>query len=137
MFRKDPAAMSEWSEANVNLCHQRQERILADVYPALKEDGYLIYSTCSYSVEENEDILDWLCKEFEMESIRIPIDEDWGIVESQSTTQKAWGYRFYPGQSKRRRLICGLSCEKRKTPANYPIPNKRSIKRPTIRRSTW
>ena len=40
MFRKDPAAMDEWSEVNVNLCHQRQERILADIYPALKEDGY-------------------------------------------------------------------------------------------------
>ena len=53
MFRKDPKAMNEWSEANVNLCQQRQERILADVYPALKEDGYLIYSTCSYSHQEN------------------------------------------------------------------------------------
>jgi NOL1/NOP2/sun family putative RNA methylase len=100
MFRKDPAAMDEWSEANVNLCHQRQERILADVYPALKEDGYLIYSTCSYSVEENEDILDWLCSEFELESIRIPVEADWGIVESQSTQRQAWGYRFYPDKVK-------------------------------------
>jgi 16S rRNA C967 or C1407 C5-methylase (RsmB/RsmF family)/NOL1/NOP2/fmu family ribosome biogenesis protein len=100
MFRKDPAAMNEWSEANVNLCHQRQERILADVYPALKEDGYLIYSTCSYSVEENEDILDWLCTEFELESIRIPIEIDWGIVESRSTQKQAWGYRFYPDKVK-------------------------------------
>jgi len=56
MFRKDPDAMTEWSEGNVNLCHQRQERILANVYPALKEDGYLIYSTCSYSHQENEEI---------------------------------------------------------------------------------
>ncbi|MBS1531160.1 MAG: RNA methyltransferase [Bacteroidetes bacterium] len=98
MFRKDPDAMSEWSEANVNLCHQRQERILADVYPTLKEDGYLIYSTCSYSVEENEQILDWLCDEFELESIRVPIEPAWGIVESQSDKRKAWGYRFYPGK---------------------------------------
>jgi len=98
MFRKDPDAMSEWSEANVNLCHQRQERILADVYPALKEDGYLIYSTCSYSVEENESILDWLCDEFELESIRIPIEPSWGIIETQSDKYKAWGYRFYPGK---------------------------------------
>ncbi|GAA4337907.1 rRNA cytosine-C5-methyltransferase [Mucilaginibacter gynuensis] len=98
MFRKDPAAMNEWSEANVNLCHQRQERILADIYPALKEDGYLIYSTCSYSHQENEDILDWLCDEFEMESINIPINKEWGIVESRSVKQQAWGYRFYPGQ---------------------------------------
>jgi 16S rRNA C967 or C1407 C5-methylase (RsmB/RsmF family)/NOL1/NOP2/fmu family ribosome biogenesis protein len=100
MFRKDPAAMDEWSEGNVNLCHQRQERILADIYPALKEDGYLIYSTCSYSHQENEDILDWLCREFDLESIRIPIYKEWGIVETESPEQKAWGYRFYPGQVK-------------------------------------
>jgi len=100
MFRKDPAAMNEWSEGNVNLCHQRQERILADIYPTIKEDGYLIYSTCSYSHQENEDILDWLCTEFGLESIRIAMDEEWGIVETESPVKKAWGYRFYPGKVK-------------------------------------
>jgi NOL1/NOP2/sun family putative RNA methylase len=100
MFRKDPDAMNEWSEANVNLCHQRQERILADIYPCLKEGGYLIYSTCSYSHQENEDILDWLCEEFELESRRININTDWGIVETQSPKKNAWGYRFYPGKVK-------------------------------------
>ena len=113
MFRKDPQAMNEWSEANVELCHQRQERILADVLPALKEDGYLIYSTCSYSHQENEDILDWLCQEFEMESIRIPIYQEWGIIETQSALQKAWGYRFYPGQVKGEGLFA--ACLKKKT----------------------
>ncbi|MFD0795061.1 RNA methyltransferase [Mucilaginibacter litoreus] len=98
MFRKDTEAMNEWSEANVELCHQRQERILADIYPAIAEDGYLIYSTCSYSHQENEDILDWLCQTFDMESIRMPISSDWGIVESESPMAKAWGYRFYPGK---------------------------------------
>ncbi len=100
MFRKDPQAMTEWSEANVDLCQQRQERILADVYPALKQDGYLIYSTCSYSVQEDEAVLDWLCEEFDLESVQIPVDESWGIVESRSQKQGAWGYRFYPGQVK-------------------------------------
>lgn len=100
MFRKDPDAMSEWSEANVTLCHQRQERILADIYPCLKEDGYLIYSTCSYSHQEDEDILDWLCKEFEFESLQIPVESDWGIVETRSPEANAWGYRFYPGKVK-------------------------------------
>ncbi|SDT61743.1 16S rRNA C967 or C1407 C5-methylase, RsmB/RsmF family [Mucilaginibacter mallensis] len=100
MFRKDPAAMDEWSEANVELCHQRQERILADIYPCLKEGGHLIYSTCSYSHQENEDILDWLCNSFELETLQIPIYKEWGIVETQSPQQQAWGYRFYPGQVK-------------------------------------
>jgi len=98
MFRKDPVAMNEWSEGNVNLCHQRQERILADIYPSLKENGYLIYSTCSYSHQENEDILDWLCETYNMEPIRIPIYKEWGIVETESDRNKAWGYRFYPGK---------------------------------------
>jgi 16S rRNA C967 or C1407 C5-methylase (RsmB/RsmF family) len=40
LFRKDPDAVNEWSEDNVQLCSQRQQRILADVLPALKEDGY-------------------------------------------------------------------------------------------------
>jgi 16S rRNA C967 or C1407 C5-methylase (RsmB/RsmF family)/NOL1/NOP2/fmu family ribosome biogenesis protein len=112
MFRKDPAAMDEWSEANVNLCHQRQERILADVYPALNEDGYLIYSTCSYSHQENEDILDWLCSEFALETVRIPIDAARGIVETQSPEKRAWGYRFYPDKVKGEGLFA--ACLKKK-----------------------
>jgi 16S rRNA C967 or C1407 C5-methylase (RsmB/RsmF family)/NOL1/NOP2/fmu family ribosome biogenesis protein len=118
MFRKDPAAMNEWSEANVNLCHQRQERILADVYPALKEDGHLIYSTCSYSHQENEEILDWLCREFNMESLRIPIYKEWGIVETESPEQKAWGYRFYPGRVKGEGLF--VACLKKKEQTDEP-----------------
>lgn len=119
MFRKDPAAMDEWSEANVNLCHQRQERILADIYPALKEDGYLIYSTCSYSTQENEDILDWLCSEFELESVRIPIEQGWGVVESQSTRKSAWGYRFYPDKVKGEGLFAACLI-KRENSGNVP-----------------
>lgn len=115
MFRKDPDAMSEWSEANVNLCQQRQERILADVYPALKEDGYLIYSTCSYSAEEDEQILDWLCDEFELESIRMPIEPAWGIVESKSDKHKGWGYRFYPGKVEGEGLFAACLIKKENT----------------------
>ncbi len=96
MFRKDPAAIEEWSEEAVILCSQRQQRILADVYPALKKDGVLIYSTCSYSELENEAIADWLTETFDLESIRLEISADWGIVETQSDKNKNWGYRFYP-----------------------------------------
>ena len=72
LFRKDEDAISEWSSNNVTLCHQRQQRILADVLPCLKENGLLVYSTCSYSTEENEDIADWLVTEMEYESSKLP-----------------------------------------------------------------
>lgn len=100
MFRKDPAAMEEWSGHAVQLCSQRQQRILADVLPALTEEGILIYSTCSYSREEDEAIADWLVQEMGMESLSLPVPAGWGIVETLSPENKATGYRFYPDHIK-------------------------------------
>lgn len=100
MFRKDPAAIEEWSENGVHLCSERQQRILADSYQALAAEGILIYSTCSYSVEENENIADWLCDNFDLTSIQIPIEPTWGIVETLSEKHKCYGYRFYPHKVK-------------------------------------
>jgi len=94
MFRKDKDAVDEWSLANVKLCSDRQKRILADCLPALTEGGVLLYSTCSYSVEENEEVVDWLLAEHGMECIQIPIDGTWGIVEIAG--EGRWAYRFYP-----------------------------------------
>lgn len=90
LFRRDPEAIEEWSENNVQLCSLRQQRILADVFPALKKDGVLIYSTCSYSKEEDEDIVNWLKQEFPIFNIPLSIQNDWGIIESNP------GYRFWP-----------------------------------------
>lgn len=100
LFRKNADAVSEWSEHNVQLCSQRQQRILADVLPALKEGGVLIYSTCSYSAEEDEDITDRLIDGFKVEGVRLKVDAAWGIVETQSEKHKGYGYRFYPDKVK-------------------------------------
>ncbi len=59
MFRKDPRAREEWSPAVVELCAARQKRILADVWPALREGGWLLYSTCTYEAAENDENLAW------------------------------------------------------------------------------
>jgi 16S rRNA C967 or C1407 C5-methylase (RsmB/RsmF family)/NOL1/NOP2/fmu family ribosome biogenesis protein len=99
LFRKDPKAIDEWSEQNVQLCNQRQQRILADVLPALKENGVLIYSTCSYSKDEDEDICDWLIKEFSIENCQLSIINYAGIIETKSTSG-VYGYRFYPDKIK-------------------------------------
>jgi 16S rRNA C967 or C1407 C5-methylase (RsmB/RsmF family)/NOL1/NOP2/fmu family ribosome biogenesis protein len=98
LFRKDPEAMNEWSEDNVALCAQRQQRILADVWPALKQDGILIYCTCTYNAKENEENMGWLRKEKEVESLRLKITSEWGIEEIE--TDGIFGYRFYPHRVK-------------------------------------
>jgi 16S rRNA C967 or C1407 C5-methylase (RsmB/RsmF family)/NOL1/NOP2/fmu family ribosome biogenesis protein len=96
LYRKDPAAASSWSTELVNLCSQRQQRILSDVWDSLKEDGFLIYSTCSYSKEENENILDFLFNQYSCKTIDVGPNPRWNIVETRSDLTGALGYRFYP-----------------------------------------
>ena len=100
LFRKDTDAIKEWSENNVALCAHRQQRILADIMPSLKDGGVLIYSTCSYSQQEDEDIVDWLVEEFEVDSLPLLVDAGWGIVETISEKSGSFGYRFYPDKVK-------------------------------------
>jgi len=62
MFRKDPRARKEWSMETVALCAARQRRIIADVWPALRKGGVLVYSTCTYEKAENDDNLRWVAE---------------------------------------------------------------------------
>ncbi len=96
LFRKDKNAIQEWSEDNVQLCSKRQQRILHDLLPSLCNEGILVYMTCSFSKEENEDILDALIKTNELETIKIEADASWNIVETTSDIYGAYGYRFMP-----------------------------------------
>jgi len=107
LFRKQEDAIAEWSLDNVNLCAQRQKRILADVLPSLKEGGTLIYSTCSYSQEENEAIVSWLVQEQGLETIAIPVDPAWGIVHSDCSNA-GLGYRFYPYNTASEGFFCAV-----------------------------
>lgn len=96
LFRKDPETIKEWSSDLVNLCQLRQQRIVADVWDSLKDDGFLIYSTCSYSKEENEDILDSIFHQFKCITVPLSPQSGWNIVETYSDKYSAQGYRFYP-----------------------------------------
>lgn len=108
LFRKQHDAIDEWSLDNVNLCGQRQKRILSDIIGTLKQGGTIVYSTCSYSQLENEVIADWLVNEFGLLSIQIPTEKDWGIVETTSEKHQAFGYRFYPDKTQSEGFFCAV-----------------------------
>lgn len=93
MFRKDSEAIEQWSEDNVELCVARQKRILADVWPSLKEGGYLLYSTCTFNSHENDDNVEWIINELGAEIVEIPSFES--ILRTNMS-----GYQFAPGLTK-------------------------------------
>jgi NOL1/NOP2/fmu family ribosome biogenesis protein len=95
LFRRDNNAIVEWSEQNVQLCSERQQRIIAELLPALKPNGLLLYSTCSYSPKENEDVVDWLTSTFSLKSLSIPIEATWGISSIETAGHNIC-YRFWP-----------------------------------------
>ena len=94
MFR-DEVARNNWSEANANLCSERQKRILNDVWQSLKENGLLIYCTCTFNPLENEKIIEWLIENKSAEIILPNIDRFSGI-----TSIDGKGYGFLPYKTK-------------------------------------
>ena len=100
LFRKDISAISEWSLDNVQHCSLRQERIIEESLDTLKEGGYLIYSTCSYSFEEDEKIMDQIANLPGMVNIKIPVPPSWNIISCESPEHQCQGFRFYPDKIK-------------------------------------
>lgn len=75
MFRKNPSAVSEWSREHVIACAERQLSILKSASKAVKKGGTLVYSTCTFSYEENEGVIKRFlseCPDFETAEINEP-----------------------------------------------------------------
>ena len=101
MFRKSEEALTDWSEENVLACAKRQLYILENLIPTLKEGGRLVYSTCTYSLEENEMTVAAILKEHpELEVIPVedrllPYTKD-GIDFDGCHPEMKMARRFYP-----------------------------------------
>ena len=98
MFRKDTASRDEWSVDNVKLCASRQRRIIHDVWDALKPGGWLIYSTCTFNTEENEDNVQTLAGELGAEIVSIPVKVEWNIAGALCHDMPV--YRFFPHRTR-------------------------------------
>ena len=75
MFKKTPAAITEWSIEHTHSCAVRQKKILEDGVKMLKCGGDMVYSTCTFAPCENEGVIDWLLSEYpelELKNIELP-----------------------------------------------------------------
>ena len=100
MFRKDSGAAGAWSEAGVQLCSERQRRIVADAWGALKAGGYLIYATCTFNAKENEENVLWIMGELGASSVSLDLKSEWGVTPTGELqlglAREVHGYRFFP-----------------------------------------
>ncbi len=122
LFRKDKQAIEEWSEGNVELCAARQKRIIADVLPALKPNGFLIYSTCTFNEKENEENVKRMKETCGLETVQIPVKTDWLIEQTNDN-----GFRFWFHKTKGEGLFTCCLQKKNETTDVVSLKNKNNL----------
>lgn len=106
MFRKEEIAIDEWSEENVKNCALRQKEILENATKCLKNGGYIVYATCTFSLDENEKIVDDFLKnhpDFEIVKVSEIVEKNTcdGIkFDGCQCKNIHFARRFYPHKNK-------------------------------------
>ncbi|MBR3950972.1 MAG: rRNA cytosine-C5-methyltransferase [Bacteroidaceae bacterium] len=128
MFRKDDTAITEWSPANVAHCASRQEGILADIWSALRPGGMLIYSTCTFNIEENEAMIQHLISKYDAEPVEVKTDPVWGICGALAGNAPV--YRFMPHRTQGEGLFMAVLRKKGEADTSCgTAPNMRDKKK--------
>ncbi len=124
MFRKEPQAVDEWSVSHTLSCAVRQKNILDDAYKMVKQGGYIMYSTCTFSYDENESVVQYMIDKYNMELC--PIDGldmlSQGIGEEMSACRRVFPHK-HKGEGHFTALL-------RRTEPNkeYTLPKKKDTK---------
>jgi 16S rRNA C967 or C1407 C5-methylase (RsmB/RsmF family)/NOL1/NOP2/fmu family ribosome biogenesis protein len=108
MFRRDSGALKDWSPENVKHCAARQRRIVRDVWDALKPGGFMLYATCTYNIEENENTVKFIIEHLGAESIPIDTDHIYKGNVSPSIDGKIHACRFFPHKTASEGLFLSL-----------------------------
>jgi NOL1/NOP2/sun family putative RNA methylase len=91
MFRKDEDAMSHWSYEHVLMCATRQQHLLKAAVQLLKPGGRIVYSTCTFSPEENEMLIEQFLKnEPEFEQVKPSTFASFDVVSTNGIGVKLW-----------------------------------------------
>jgi 16S rRNA C967 or C1407 C5-methylase (RsmB/RsmF family)/NOL1/NOP2/fmu family ribosome biogenesis protein len=127
LFRKELDWRNKWNVDLANFCAERQKRIIKSLWPSIKPGGYLVYSTCSFCQQENEDIIDFILENFDSKSIEIVTDLHSGIVTTSSPKKRGIGYRFYPHLIKGEGFYLAVIKKEGEWLENFSAENKASI----------
>lgn len=98
MFRKETEALNQWNLQKVHRCHSLQNELISECWPLLKKGGYLIYSTCTFNVIENENTVLNIFQNKDAVSLQIPEIQKFNVQESK--TQDLFYYRCFPHKIK-------------------------------------
>lgn len=123
MFRKDAEAVSQWSQALVKECADRQQVIVANLWHALTPGGYLIYSTCTFNRHENEEMIDRLVNDYDALPVELSFPDEWNIARGLNTCHPC--YRFMPHLTKGEGLFVAVLRKPGEQPSDKEKPEKR------------
>ena len=126
MFRKEEIAIDEWSEENVKMCAKRQAEILDNAAICLKDGGYIVYATCTFSLEENEMTVDAFLKrheDFELVRVKKEVEDataDGIKFDGCETENISFTRRFYPHKAKGEGQFMAVLHNKYESASSYP-----------------
>lgn len=92
MFRKEEAAVTDWSVDTVLMCAARQKEILKSAARLVKAGGRLVYSTCTFSREENEQVIAWFLQEYP-EFSPVSVHAPW-FAAGENGTYRMWPHKL-------------------------------------------
>lgn len=121
LFQKRKHSLSNWSEKNVLFCARRQTSILADAVALVRPGGYVIYSTCTFAKEENEDQVEFLLNQG-FKPVPLPADLPVSPAVTDNEKIQLCSRRIFPHREKGAGAFVGI-VQKETGPIN-PFPGK-------------
>lgn len=134
MFRKDENAIQEWSPESVTLCAERQCTIISEVWDTLKPGGLLIYSTCTYNRQENEEVISWICTQLGADPLPLKLSPEWGVSTLSDTLPV---YRFFPHKTRGEGFSIALLRKKKDTDLSQETYDRPSKKKKRIEKEIY
>ena len=138
MFRKEQIAIDEWSYENVLKCAERQAEILENAVKCLKDGGYIVYATCTFSLEENEMTIDRFLEkhpDFEILEVNPQVANctaDGIKFEGLKCKNITYARRFYPHKARGEGQFMALLHNKSTPAPEYQKPTKKPLQNPIV-----